>query len=35
MYAPESTVKGLSLFDPTQTIELKMKQFEMEFSYLW
>ena len=35
MYAPEKTVEGLNLFDPTQTIELKMKQFEFEVSYLW
>ena len=35
MYAPENTVKGVSPFDPTQTIELKMSQFELEFSYLW
>jgi long-chain fatty acid transport protein len=35
MYAPEKTVEGLNLFDPTQTIELRMKQFEFEVSYLW
>jgi long-chain fatty acid transport protein len=35
MYAPEKTIKGLNMFDPTQTIELKMKQFEFEVSYLW
>jgi long-chain fatty acid transport protein len=35
MYAPEKTVEGLNLFDPTQTIELKMKQFEFEVSHLW
>jgi len=33
MYAPESTVSGTSPFDPTQTIELKMKQLELEFAY--
>lgn len=35
MYAPETTVKGLNAFDPTQTIEIKMTQFEFEVSYLW
>jgi len=35
MYAPEKTVEGLNMFDPTQTIELRMKQIEFEFSYLW
>jgi len=35
MYAPEETVKGGSMFDPTQTIELKMHQFELEFYYTW
>ena len=35
MYAPEHTVRGLSLFDPTQQIEVKMHQFEVEFSYLF
>lgn len=35
MYAPEESVKGSSLFDPTQTIELSMKQFEVEFYYTW
>jgi long-chain fatty acid transport protein len=35
MYAPEKTVEGLNMFDPTQTIELSMKQFEFEVSYLW
>ena len=35
MYAPEKTIKGRNLFDPTQEIELKMKQFEFEVSYLW
>ncbi len=35
MYAPSNTVKGLSLFDPTQQIEIKMNQFEFEFSYLF
>ena len=35
MYAPETTVEGQNAFDPTQIIELKMSQFELEFSYLW
>ena len=35
MYAPTNTVKGPSMFDPTQKIELKMSQFEFEVSYLW
>jgi long-chain fatty acid transport protein len=35
MYAPQNTVKGVSMFDPGQTIELKMSQFEFEVSYLW
>ena len=33
MYAPEKSVTGPSMFDPTQTIELTMDQFEFEFSY--
>ena len=33
MYAPETTVSGTSPFDPTQIIELKMKQLELEFAY--
>jgi len=35
MYATSKTVKGLNMFDPTQTLEIKMKQYEFEFSYLW
>jgi long-chain fatty acid transport protein len=35
MYAPTNTVKGVNFFDPTQTIEIKMSQFEFEVSYLW
>jgi long-chain fatty acid transport protein len=35
MYAPEKSVQGLNSFDPTQTIELKMHQFEIEFGYSW
>ena len=35
MYAPEEKVSGTNPFDPTQTIELKMHQFELEFGYSW
>jgi long-chain fatty acid transport protein len=35
MYAPENTVRGANAFDPTQTIELTMEQFEIEFSWSW
>jgi len=35
MIAPESKVTGTNLFDPTQTIQLKMNQLEVEFSYSW
>ncbi len=33
MYAPEEMVTGRNLFDPTQTIELAMHQFEVELGY--
>ncbi|MGI9234172.1 MAG: OmpP1/FadL family transporter [Woeseiaceae bacterium] len=33
MYAPETKVTGGNLFDPTQTIQLKMNQFEFEVAY--
>ena len=33
MYAPEVKVSGTSQFDPAQTIEFKMHQFEVGFSY--
>ncbi len=33
MYAPEKSVSGPNLFDPTQQIELSMDQFELEFAY--
>jgi long-chain fatty acid transport protein len=33
MYAPEKSVTGPNMFDPTQTIELTMDQFEFEVSY--
>ncbi|MDJ0939863.1 MAG: hypothetical protein QNJ00_08860 [Woeseiaceae bacterium] len=35
MFAPENTVTGPNLFDPTQTLELKMNQFEFEVAFLW
>jgi long-chain fatty acid transport protein len=35
MYAPEKTIKGPNYFDPTQTVELNMKQYELEVSYSW
>ena len=35
MYAPENKESGPSTFDPTQEIELKMHQFEIEFAYSW
>jgi len=33
MYAPQKSVSGPNLFDPTQQIELAMDQFEIEFAY--
>ena len=35
MYAPEQTLKGPNNFDPTQTVEESMHQFELEVSYSW
>lgn len=35
MYAPNASVSGSSLFDPTQEITLEMDQFELEFGYNW
>ena len=35
MYAPENTVTGTNTFDPTQTIELYMTQYELEASWGW
>jgi len=35
MYAPSNSVKAVSMFDPTQELEIEMSQFEIEFSYLW
>jgi long-chain fatty acid transport protein len=34
-YAPEKKISGLNNFDPTQSVELKMKQIEVELSYSW
>ncbi|MDH3612375.1 MAG: hypothetical protein OEU90_08635 [Gammaproteobacteria bacterium] len=35
MYAPSKSIEAVNPFDPTQTIELEMKQLELEVSYLW
>jgi long-chain fatty acid transport protein len=35
MYAPKVTVKGPNNFDPSQTVEFSMDQFELEVSYSW
>ena len=35
MYAPKNSVRGLNSFDPTQNLELDMRQFEIEFGYSW
>lgn len=35
MVAPEGEVTGNNTFDPTQRIELKMHQFELEFGLSW
>jgi long-chain fatty acid transport protein len=35
MYAPEENVSGRNAFDPTQRIELKMHQFEIEVGFAW
>ena len=35
MYAPKNSVKGANTFDPTQTLEISMHQFELEFAYRW
>ena len=34
-YAPNKTVVGPNTFDPTQTIALRMHQFDLEFGYAW
>ena len=33
MYAPSESVSGTNTFDPTQTLEIEMSQFEIEFGY--
>lgn len=35
MYAPSNSVKGVSMFDPTQELTIEMSQFEIEYSYRW
>ncbi|MEZ5595199.1 MAG: outer membrane protein transport protein [Pseudomonadales bacterium] len=35
LYAPSHSIRGPNFLDPTQTIELKMHQYELEFSYAW
>jgi len=35
MYAPENSLSGSNNFDPSQTIEFQMTQFELEVSYSW
>jgi len=35
LYAPSSKTSGANPFDPTQTIELEMEQYEVEASYSW
>ena len=35
MYAPETEVSGINPFDPTQTIDIRMDQFELEVGYTW
>lgn len=35
MYAPEAEVTGPNAFDPTQQIDVRMDQIEMEISYAW
>ena len=33
MFAPSKSVSGTNTFDPTQTLEIKMKQFELDFTF--
>jgi hypothetical protein len=33
MYAPNKSVAGTNTFDPTQTLEIEMNQFEIEVAY--
>ena len=34
-FAPNKSIRGTNTFDPTQTIELKMHQLDVEFGYAW
>ena len=33
MYAPSASVSGINPFDPTQTLEIEMYQYELEIGY--
>lgn len=35
MYAPETTVSGANTFNPSQTVAIKMDQYELEASWGW
>ena len=35
MFAPNKSISGTNTFDPTQTIQLKMHQLDVEFGYAW
>jgi long-chain fatty acid transport protein len=35
MYAFDNSQKGPNNFDPTQTVEFSMDQWELEVSYAW
>jgi hypothetical protein len=35
MYAPTVSQKGINNFDPTQTIQFSMHEFELEVAYSW
>jgi long-chain fatty acid transport protein len=35
MYAPNSSVRGVQNFDPSQTVQFEMYQWELEASYSW
>jgi len=35
MYAPEKKISGPQNFDPRQSVELSMKQYELEIGYSW
>lgn len=35
MYAPSQSVSGSNAFDPGQTVEIEMSQFELELGYSW